>query len=207
VVIVDPLPVFRAGAAAALTNHGMVVLGEAAQVTEGVDLVRQRHARVLVLSDVTVGEAVDAASALSSCSVVVLLAQASRPELVEMLNAGVSGLALRSLTPEDLVATVEAVADGGRSVETVFVQLLAGFSSPGLDGAGPPEAWGNALLTAKERLVLTQLARGASNQQIAEALYVTPATVKTHLAHIYSKLGAAGRHEALSRALELGMLR
>lgn len=205
-VVVDPHPLFRAGAKTALANHGIAVLGEATQVPEGIELARRRHTRVVLLGDVTVNEAVEAATSLPSCAVVVLLAHASRPELVELLSAGVAGLALRSLTPDDLVATVEAVARGERSVEPVFVPLLAGFSSPETVAAVEPGASSEARLTSKEQLVLAHLARGASNHQIAEALYVTQATVKTHLAHIYTKLGAAGRHEALSRALEMGVL-
>jgi DNA-binding CsgD family transcriptional regulator len=62
------------------------------------------------------------------------------------------------------------------------------------------------MLTLKEREIVAQLARGASNKEIADALFVTPATVKTHLAHIYAKLGARSRHEALTQAFALGIL-
>ncbi len=218
-VLVDPLPLFRAGARAALASRRLAVVGEADGVAEGVELARHSQARVLVLGGAPVREVAEAASCLPGCAVVALLAQASRPELVELLDAGVAGLALRSLQADELVSAVEAVAAGARSVEPVLVPLLAGFGdaqgnghaplgngqSPSGKGAGagaPP----GPLLTSKERLVLAQLARGSSNNQIAQALYVTPATVKTHLAHIYAKLGATSRHQALTRALELGML-
>ena len=210
-VVVDPAPLFRAGAKAALARRRVPVLGEAAGVPEGIELARREQARVIVLGGVSAGEAVEAAASLPGCAVVALLAHARRAELVEMLSGGVAGLAFRSLSPEELLEVVEAVANGDRSVEPALVPLLAGFGGRAGDGleptnGAPAAADGDAVLTSKERLVLAQLARGASNSQIAQALYVTPATVKTHLAHIYSKLGAAGRHEALSRALELGML-
>ena len=67
------------------------------------------------------------------------------------------------------------------------------------DAAGP--------LTAKELEVLALLAQGHSNKQIARALYVSDATVKTHLQHIYGKLDVQNRFGALSRANELGLLR
>jgi len=73
----------------------------------------------------------------------------------------------------------------------------------GLAAAGP----GESLLTEKEREVLARLAEGGSNRAIAEALSVSPATVKTHLAHIYEKLGASDRRDALVRAIALGILR
>jgi DNA-binding NarL/FixJ family response regulator len=135
---------------------------------------------------------------------VALLADADRAEMVEMLGAGVAGLALRSLSAEALVATVRATA------EAVAAPLhLAGPLVVPLAGPGParrPAAPGSAEngLTPKEQEVLAQLARGASNKAIAEALFVTPATVKTHLAHIYAKLGAHGRKQALARALSTG---
>jgi ATP/maltotriose-dependent transcriptional regulator MalT len=62
-------------------------------------------------------------------------------------------------------------------------------------------------LTPKELEVLSRLADGRSNKEIADALYVAPATIKTHLAHIYAKLGVTGRQEAVARAVELGLLR
>ena len=63
-----------------------------------------------------------------------------------------------------------------------------------------------ALLTPKERQVLVWVAKGHSNKEIAEELFMAPGTVKTHLAHIYAKLGVSGRHEALARAVALGLL-
>jgi LuxR family maltose regulon positive regulatory protein len=62
-------------------------------------------------------------------------------------------------------------------------------------------------LTFKEGQVLARLARGESNAAIAEALYISPATVKSHLASIYAKLDVRTRHEATSRAVALGLLR
>jgi DNA-binding CsgD family transcriptional regulator len=73
----------------------------------------------------------------------------------------------------------------------------------GLAPSGP----GAALLTGMEREVLAVLAGGGSNREIAAALSVSPATVKTHLAHIYEKLGASGRQDALVRAIARGILR
>jgi DNA-binding NarL/FixJ family response regulator len=144
---------------------------------------------------------------------VVLLAQPSRAELVDMLGAGVAGLGPRSLTAEELVGTVEAAAEavaqpgrGSGAEVPVFVPLPIGLTPAEASeppGGGPEEPQ----LTPKEREILAQLAQGASNKRIAEALFVTPATVKTHLAHIYAKLGARGRHEALTHALSMGLMR
>lgn len=207
-VVVDPLPLFRAGAVAALSVGGVPVLGEAAHLPMGIELVERTRATVLLVGGASVTEATQAVSALPSCAVVVLMSQPSRDELVEMLGTGVAGFALRSLTPEELVATVETAASKATSLdgasEPVFMPVLVGVG-PGEERPGP--AGEEPVFTPKEREILAQLARGASNKRIAEALYVTPATVKTHLAHIYAKLGARGRHEALSHALAMGIVR
>lgn len=209
VVVVDPLPLFRAGTVAALKGGGVPVVGEATNLARGVELVRAERASVLLLGGASVEQATEAVRAVPSCAVVVLMAQPSRSELLELLGTGIAGLALRSLSADDLVATVEAAAKGraparGAPAEPVFVPLFVGLGQPEEPPEGPNGAPG---LTAKEREILTQLARGASNKEIAEALYVTPATVKTHLGHIYAKLGARSRHEALSRAFATGILR
>ena len=207
VVVVDPLPLFRAGAVAALTAGGVLVVGEAIDLDRGLELVRAERASVLLLGGASIEEVTHAVRAAPSCAVVVLLAQPSRSELVELLGTGMAGFALRSLTAEELVATVAAAAQGrslagGRAVEPVFVPLLVGLAQP----EAPPDGNGGPVLTVKEREILAQLARGASNKAIAEALFVTPATVKSHLAHIYAKLGARSRHEALTQAFATGIL-
>jgi DNA-binding NarL/FixJ family response regulator len=202
------MPLFRAGAVEALNAAGIVVVGEATRPAQGIEMARRTQATAMLLGGATVGEAREAVDALPSCAVIVLLAQPSRTHLVDMLDAGVAGLALRSLTAEELVTTVQAAAevgtedDGGR-LAPVFVPLPLGVVPPLPANSGNDEPG----LTPKELEILAQLARGASNKRIAEALYVTPATVKTHLAHIYAKLGARGRHEALTQALATGLLR
>jgi len=212
VVVVDSLPLFRAGAVAALVAGGLRVVGEVAHLAEGIQLARSGRAGAVLLGGASVEEAKEAVAALPASAVVVLLAQPSRAELVDMLGAGVAGLGPRSLTAEELVGTVEAAAEavsqpGRPGVEVpVFVPLPVGLTPAEATeppGGGPEEPQ----LTPKEREILAQLVQGASNKRIAEALFVTPATVKTHLAHIYAKLGARGRHEALAHALSMGLLR
>ncbi|MGH9104406.1 MAG: response regulator transcription factor [Acidimicrobiales bacterium] len=219
VVVVDPLPLFRAGTVAALDAGRVKVVGEAAHVARGIELARSTQAAVLLLGDVPVEGTRQAAAAWPSCSVVALVSQPTRDELVEVLGAGVAGVAPRSLTAEHLVAAVEAAGrasaqspagTGGSSDRAaVFLPLSLRSAAPaiGQADAGGDGGRGGERLTRKESEVLAHLARGASNKQIAEALYVTPATVKTHLAHIYAKLGARGRREAVPAALARGLLK
>src|SRR6266700_2042676 len=133
-----------------------------------------------------------------------VLALASLPdpeELAGLLAAGVDGLLLRSTGVAELADALELLRGGERAVAPALLPLLVGVI--GLAAVGP----GEPLLTEKEREVLARLAEGGSNRAIAEALSVSPATVKTHLAHIYEKLGASDRRDALVRAIALGILR
>ena len=185
--------------------------GEAGHLSDAIGLARGTGARVMLIGGATVAEVREAVGALPNCAIVALVVQPSRSELVDMLDAGVAGLAPRSLTADELVTTVEAALEAGAEgnglagSEPVLVPLPVGARAPDLSAnlslAEEP------LLTPKELEILGQLARGASNKTIAEALYVAPATVKTHLGHIYAKLGARGRHEAISHAFARGLLR
>lgn len=207
-VVVDPVPLFRAGAVAALSGGGVLVLGEAAQLGPGLELARRFEARALLLGGPSAAEAATAVAALPAAAVVVLLNQPTRDELVEMLGTGVAGFALRSLSPQELVSTMDRVIAAGPGPvapggdEPAFVPLVV----PPSTRAGPA-APGEPGLTPKELDILARLAAGAPNKRIADELYVTPATVKTHLAHIYAKLGVRNRHEAVSRALARGIVR
>ena len=134
--------------------------------------------------------------------------------LREVLTAGVSGLLLRNADPDELRAAVARVVAGEPVVSPHAVAALFGTPTSGLGspGGGTDDASDRSLadgvvaLTSKEREVLALLSTGRSNAEIAEALFVSAATVKTHLAHIYAKLGVRSRHQALARAVALGYL-
>ena len=117
-----------------------------------------------------------------------------------MLEAGARGLCARSATPEELGEAAKLVLAGERVVAPSLLPALIGLV--GLQ-EGADEV---AVLTPKERQVLAWVARGHSNREIAEGLFMAPGTVKTHLAHIYAKLGVKDRHEAMARAIALGLL-
>jgi DNA-binding NarL/FixJ family response regulator len=106
---------------------------------------------------------------------------------------------VRSVGGEELAEALDRVDRGERVIAPALLPTLVGILAP--SDRAP-----DSLLTGKEREVLAALAAGSSNQQIAEALFVTRATVKTHLAHIYAKLEAKDRHEAIARAVALGLL-
>lgn len=204
-VVADRMPLALAGIAAALRLAGVTILERCVGVGAGFDAARRLGAGYLVAgaADDTETEVLLRRLPASDARVMALLSRVERPTLVALLDAGVSGLALRSVAVEDLASMTRSVVAGERAVAPALVSLLAGFQV----SVGAPEAAGGSPLTAKEQQVLARLARGESNAAIAEALYISPATVKSHLTSIYAKLDVRTRTEATSRALALGLLR
>jgi DNA-binding NarL/FixJ family response regulator len=204
-VVVDDWELLRLGLRAALGQLGVWVIAEAALARDGLRAARDSGAGLLVLgatSDLPARLAAMRAKAPREPPTVLALASLPDPEeLAGLLAAGVDGLLLRSTGVAELADALELLRGGERAVAPALLPLLVGVI--GLAAVGP----GEPLLTEKEREVLARLAEGGSNRAIAEALSVTPATVKTHLAHIYEKLGASDRRDALVRAIALGILR
>ncbi|HLF41343.1 MAG TPA: response regulator transcription factor, partial [Acidimicrobiia bacterium] len=109
--------------------------------------------------------------------------------------------------PADLEDAMRKIAAGERVVAPDALSVLIGLVGAGEDRweVTIPEA-GDNLLTPKELEVLGHLTKGLTNREIAASLVVSEATVKSHLARIYEKLGAPGRREAVRRGIELGIL-
>jgi len=204
-VVVDDWELVRLGLRSALGQLAVWVIAEASLARDGLRAVHSTGARLLVLGETTdlpPRVAAARAKALRDPPTVLALAGVPDPEeLAALLGAGVDGLLLRSTGIDELAAALERLRAGERSVAPALLPLLVGV----IDLA--PAEPGAPLLTDKEREVLARLAEGHSNRAIAEALSVSPATVKTHLAHIYEKLGASDRRDALVRAIALGILR
>jgi DNA-binding NarL/FixJ family response regulator len=229
-VVADDLPLVRLGLVAALRLADVRTVAQADRLDEAVAAARHATATLLL-----VGSATDATAAalgrhrpgLGATHVVVLVGHAERATLVSLLEAGADGVVLRSIAPEDLAGVVRRVLAGERGLDPALLSVLVGLDQHANGSGGPSSAAGPAPaglpgaavptgpggsdptvpLTGKEQQVLARLARGDSNAEIADALYISSATVKTHLTHIYAKLGVGSRHEATSRAVALGLLR
>ena len=208
-VVVDEWPLIRLGMVEALRAAGIRVLADTQQGEEGVRRAVEAGATFLVLGTVRDMPTPDLVSRARAARrpprVVVLLDQIQRDDLAAVVSVGVDGLLVRSLRPDELTDALSRIRHGERVVAPALLPLLVGLLGPPEEGAAllAPLA---GQLTRKELEVLARLAEGRSNREIAGALYVTPATVKTHLAHIYTKLGVGGRQEALARAVALGLL-
>ena len=209
-VVVDEWPLVRVGMVQALRSADISVVAQSGTGEEGVRQVQARGAGYLLIGahgDLPPTEAARRAKGLANPPVViVLLEQVDREDLGALAAAGVDGFLVRSVHPAELAAAIRRVKKGERVVAAPLVSLLVGGLSLE-SGAGEPSGDAGSALTRKELEVLIRLAEGRSNREIAEVLFVTPATVKTHLAHIYAKLEVAGRQQAMERAMALGLLR
>ena len=206
-VVVDDWPLVRVGVTRVLQSVDVRVIGEADTAVEGIRLARSAATDLFILGEPLNGQQVDAvrqAKEAGPILVVVLVTQVSREQLAALSEAGADGLVSRAVATDDLADAVSRVLDGERVVSPSLLPLLVGAMTTGADAETPDS--NGVVLTSKELEVLRRLAEGRTNKQIADAVFVTQATVKTHLAHIYAKLGVSGRHEALARAVALGLL-
>jgi DNA-binding NarL/FixJ family response regulator len=201
--IVDQWALVRLGIRAVLTAREVETVVEFEHGRDGIAWARAERADLLVLGNHLDRPALDVVTEAATLDppphVALLLTNPSKEELSALLAAGADALLVRSVGGEELSAALDKVEAGERVIAPALLPMLVGAVT---STAPRPDA----LLTAKEREVLAALAAGRSNQEIAEALFVTRATVKTHLAHIYAKLDAKDRHEAIARAVALGLL-
>lgn len=204
-VVVDDMALLRLGIAAVLEPIGIDVVAETANGRDlphlcnehGPDLVLMGHT-----ADLPTVDLLQRVRALATPPMVVaLVLRAHREELASLLALDIHGLVVRSVQADELALSVERVLKGERVVAPALLSALVGaVTATNRDGGA------ELALTRREREVLTLLAEGRSNREIADDLFVTLATVKTHLAHVYAKLGARNRNEAVGRAVELGLL-
>ena len=213
VLIVDDQALVRAGFRMILeAEDDMEVAGEAADGRAAVEEARRLRPDV-VLMDVRMPEldGIEATRMLlaqdGADTRVVMLTTFDMDEYVyEALRAGASGFLLKDVPPEQLVEGIRAVASGDALLApSITRRVIEEFVSrpPGSPRTPPPEV---EELTPRESEVLTLLARGRSNAEIAEQLVVSDATVKTHVAHVLTKLGLRDRVQAVVFAYESGLV-
>ena len=126
----------------------------------------------------------------------------------EALRAGASGFLLKDTLPDDLLRAVRVVASGDALLApTVTRRLIEQFVEQPAAAATPSRTPGLALLTDREREVLAAVARGLSNAEIAEELFMSHATAKTHVSRVLTKLEARDRAQLVVLAYEAGVVR
>ena len=190
---------------------GLEVVGEAADGEQAVQLARQLAPDVAVL-DIRMPrlDGIEATrrivDALGDRVRVLVLTTFDIDEYVfEALRAGASGFMLKDAPAEGLVDAIRVVASGSSLLApAVTGRVIAEFARRPTAPAGDDPVL--AQLTAREREVLVLLTRGGSNAEIAAELFLSEATVKTHIAHVLMKLGVRDRVQAVIRAYETGLV-
>ena len=203
VVIADDHPVVRAGLRGMLEPESDIeVVGEATNGREAVSLVGRLEPEV-VLMDLQMPE-LDGVAATKQIrdrhpetNVLVLTTFDTDADITRAISAGATGYLLKDAPRQDLFQAIRAAAQG-ESVLTPAVasRLMSKMRGPAVQS-----------LSEREIEVLIQVADGNSNKDIAGKLYISEATVKTHLVHIFGKLGVDDRTAAVTVALEQGIIR
>jgi DNA-binding NarL/FixJ family response regulator len=212
VLIADDQELFREGVRLILeAASDIAVVGEAADGFEAVRQARSLEPDV-VLMDVRMPrlDGLEATRRIvgerSETRVLVLTTFDLDEYVYAAMKAGASGFLLKDVRREELVHAVRTVAAGDALLAPAVVRrLIERFCGEPPPGGGLPETMEE--LTARELEVLKLVARGLSNRQIGDTLFLTDATVKTHLAHVYAKLGVRDRVQAVVLAYETGLVR
>ncbi|MBX3311597.1 MAG: response regulator transcription factor [Microbacteriaceae bacterium] len=202
VLLVDDHPVVRSGLRAVLDTGGAIkIVGEAATGEEAITLTSHLKPDV-VLCDLRLGDGIDgiqttaALRALDPAPAVLILTTFDRDsEILGAIEAGAAGYLLKDVAPEVIIEGLQRAAAG----EVFLSPDLASRVMKGMSKPTPK-------LTDRELEVLRLLVQGVTNQEIARALYVTEATVKTHLTHIFTKLDVDSRSRAILLAKETGLV-
>jgi DNA-binding NarL/FixJ family response regulator len=214
-IVIEQWSILRSGIRAVLTQGGHAVIGTAETAAEGLGLLADGAQVDLVLlgtCDQPVETVVpEVLEGHRGVKVLVLISDPTRSAANAMLSAGVSGLLDQTAQAPELLAALERIGRGERVLSNRAIDALVGERRQGLhdrrSGNPRPVAPLDDLdLTARELEILVCLGTGASNRDIAGRLFIGEATVKTHLASIYAKLGVVNRHQAVVRASRFGLL-
>jgi DNA-binding NarL/FixJ family response regulator len=208
VVIADDQPMMRAGFKAVLEATGDIqVVAEASNGEEAIQAAGE-HSPDVVLMDIRMPgiDGIEATRRLPKQRVLILTTFGLDQYILEALRAGASGFLLKDAPTQEVVAAVRAVAAGDAVLSaTVTRQLLDQVARrlPAPVSQRPAEL---DLLTDREQEVLRMLANGLSNAEIAAALVVSEATVKSHVSHLLGKLGLRDRVQAVIYAYETRLI-
>jgi DNA-binding NarL/FixJ family response regulator len=212
VLLADDQALVRGGLRKILDGEAdIAVVAEAADGLEAIDAARRTKPDVAVL-DIRMPnlDGIEAtrrivAHAGDDVRVLMLTTFSLDDYVYEALRAGASGFMLKDSPPEELIDAVRVVATGAALLAPAITRsVIEEFARRSPSRADPPAPV--AELTDREREVLTLLTRGRSNAEIATDLFVSEATVKTHVAHVLMKLGVRDRVQAVIYAYEAGLV-
>lgn len=202
-LIVDDHPIVRAGLRAALeADTSVEVIADVGSGVEAIELARTARPDV-VLMDLNLGPGLDGAEATRQLTtlahpprVLVLTAYESEADILRAIEAGATGYLLKDAEPAELIAAIHTAATGETVLApSVATRLVSRVRTPG------------RALTARETQILQMVAEGAANAAIAKTLFITEATVKSHLVQVFTKLGIDSRTAAAAEGRRRGLIR
>ncbi|MFF4014508.1 response regulator [Streptomyces sp. NPDC001843] len=212
VVLADDQPLVRSGLRVLMADHpDLQVVGEAATGAEAVQLVTDVAPDVVVMDIRMPGmDGIEATRLITAgpatTRVLVLTTFDEDDHVYGALRAGASGFVVKDMALDDILAAIRVVAAGDALIAPrVTRRLIADF-------AGRPEAAPERSsrqvegITEREREVLTLVGRGRTNSEIAEDLFITVATAKSHVSRLLTKLGARDRVQLVITAYEMGLV-
>jgi DNA-binding NarL/FixJ family response regulator len=208
VVLADDQAMVRAGFRMIVESQpDMQFAGEAADGQAAIDLVRRERPDV-VLMDIRMPrvDGIEATRQIAGITRVVILTTFELDEYVfDALAAGASAFLLKAAPPEDLIRAIRVVAEGEALLApSVTKRLIEEFAKRPEPASRKPKEL--ATLTERELEVLREVAHGYTNNEIAQRLHVSETTVKTHVAHMLSKLELRDRVQAVILAYEAGLV-
>jgi DNA-binding NarL/FixJ family response regulator len=204
ILLVDDHPVVRAGLRALIDGQDdLSVVGEADGRAGALELVAADRPDV-VLMDLSLGSGAAGGAEVTAelrglagpPEVLVLTTYDTESDILRALEAGARGYLLKDAPPEELFAGIRATARGETVLAPSVAATLVRRTTPGA-----------TTITEREVAVLELLSRGLGNKEMARELFVSEATVKSHLSHIYTKLGVDTRAGAVAAALERRIIR
>lgn len=202
ILLIDDHPVVREGLAGMLASQpDFDIVGQAENGVEGIALATQLRPDVILMDlRMPVMDGVTAIRAIKETDlpshILVLTTYDSDADIVRAIEAGATGYLLKDSPRAELYRAIRATARGESVLApTVAARLMTRMRAPAQEK-----------LSAREIEVLQLVATGASNRDIGKSLHISTATVKTHLIHIFSKLGVDDRTAAVTTAYERGIL-
>ncbi|WP_049579639.1 response regulator [Streptomyces sp. SBT349] len=213
VALADDQPLVRSGLRVLIADtDDLEVVGEAATGAEAVGLAGEVRPDVVVMDIRMPGmDGIEATRLITSepgatTRVLVLTTFDEDEHVYGALRAGASGFAVKDMALDDILAAIRVVAAGDALIApSVTRRLIADFVRRPEPGPGRPARPVEGI-TEREREVLTLIGRGRSNSEIAEDLWITVATAKSHVGRLFTKLGARDRVQLVITAYEMGLV-
>ena len=211
VFIVDDHSFFRAGLRSVLTEHGYTIVGDAPSGEAALALIERRNPDIVVMDLAMPGMSGAEATReirrrFPHVAVLVMTVSAGEAEVLEALEAGAAGYLLKDSQPDEIVRAVEAAVSGDAPLSPRVARLVVQRARMMPGGGAEAAALAAEELTDREREVLRLLAEGLDNREIAEALFLSPTTVKRHVSSIVTKLGVSNRVQAAIWAVRSGLI-